>query len=175
MKIMTGVKLTTASIVLAGLSACATQTPYGPAAGSGYGYTEQRIENNRYRITFRGNSLTDQAEVENSLLFRAAELTVQRGFDYFIVTEQSTDSRSTFTSSGVGSPFYAGYGYYRYPYYAYGWPWGFRDDVTTRERKRYEAIAYIIMAKGDKPEDNPNAFDARDVMNNLRPLVQRAG
>ena len=48
-------------------------------AGRGYGFSEQRIEDDRYRITFRGNSSTSRETVENSLLYRAAELTVQTG------------------------------------------------------------------------------------------------
>src|SRR6185437_1021211 len=48
-----------AAAVLA-LSGCATPTPYQPAAdmgGHGYapGYTDTRLEDNRYRITFAGN------------------------------------------------------------------------------------------------------------------------
>ena len=173
---MTGaLKLFFGGLALTALSACATGTVYGPAEnGSGFGYTEQRIETDRYRVTFKGNSLTSQEAVENGLLYRAAELTIQRGFDYFIVTEQGTEATSTFTSSPT---LYAGYGYYRYPYYAYGWPWGRPggiNDVTTRERKRVEAMAYIIMYKGDKPQNNPNAFDARDVRDNLRTAIRRA-
>ena len=60
------------------IAACATSTPYGPAEnGKGYGFSDQRIESNRYRITFRGNSVTSRETVENALLYRAAELTVE--------------------------------------------------------------------------------------------------
>ena len=40
------------------LSACATSTPYQPAGPDHYGYQEQQIEANRYRISFRGNSIS---------------------------------------------------------------------------------------------------------------------
>ncbi|MFW2344234.1 MAG: CC0125/CC1285 family lipoprotein, partial [Brevundimonas mediterranea] len=40
------------------LAACATATPYQPAGFNGErgGYAEQRVENNRYRVSFAGNS-----------------------------------------------------------------------------------------------------------------------
>ena len=170
--------LITGAAMLA-LAACATPTPYGPAAqGGGYGFAEQQIENNRFRITFRGNSLTDRALVENALLYRAAELTVQQGFDHFIVVENDTEARRTY--SGGGHPaFFGRYGYghpfhrpyYSFPYYAYGFGWGYPHDTYVREITRYSAVAFVTMHNGGKPEDNPQAFDAREVLTNLGPLV----
>lgn len=162
------------------LAACATATPYGPATtAGGFGFSDQRIESNRYRITFRGNSLTARETVEDSLLFRAAELTVENGFDYFIALENDTESESRTTTTGSPA-FYGRYGYgypfYRrgfgFPYYAYGFGWGSPYyDSYTREVTRYSAIAYVAMYSGEKPDDNPQAFDAREVMANLSPYV----
>lgn len=160
-------------------AACATATPYGPAPKpGGYGFTDQRIEANRYRITFRGNSLTSRETVENSLLYRSAELTVELGFDYFVAVENETETEKSYSSSepafygryGYGYPFHRPY--YAFPYYAYGFGWGhpFYDSYT-REITRYSAVAYIAMYNGEKPADNPQAFDAREVMANLAPYV----
>lgn len=161
------------------LAACATATPYGPADGArGYGFSEQQIEQNRFRITFRGNSSTSRETVEDSLLFRAAELTIQQGYDYFIVEERDTEARTSYSRSG-GTAFYGRYGYghpfhrprYAFPYYAYGFGWGYPYDTYTREIVRYSAIAFVTMYRGEKPADNPGAFDARDVIDNLGPVV----
>ncbi|MEL7485962.1 MAG: hypothetical protein AAGJ87_01975 [Pseudomonadota bacterium] len=161
------------------VSACATSTPYGPASErGGYGFAEQQIEQNRYRVTFRGNSSTRREDVENFLLFRAAELTVQNGFDHFIVIEGDTETRTTYSTSGTSPAFFGRYGfgfpgrYYAFPYYAYGFGWGYPYyDTFTREITRYSAVAFVTMHRGEKPGDNPQAFDARDVITNLRPLV----
>ncbi|KAK0358834.1 hypothetical protein LTR94_033752 [Friedmanniomyces endolithicus] len=38
---------------------------------------------------------------------------------------------------------------------------------------RYEATAEIVMGRGPKPAGDPNAFDAREVINNLGSRVTR--
>ena len=152
------------------LAGCATETPYGPAAPGGYGFTEQRIEKDRYRITFSGNSLTDRQTVETYLLFRAGELAVQNGYDYFRQVESDTESTSEYTTTTTPYPG----PYQRFPgYYAYGWGWSHPIDATTRERKRYSATSYVVFGRGPKPADDPYAYDAREVMNNLRTAIVR--
>lgn len=163
---------TLAAAGLVGLAACATSTPYSAVDTSGYGFSEQRIEDNRYRIVFRGNSLTDRETVENYLLFRAAEVTVQSGYDHFIVVEDDTERSTTYTRTADYSSFrYYGYGR-PFPYYGYGYPWGpGYTDYTIRERHRYTAMAYILLGRGDKPQGKLAAYDARQVINNLRPII----
>lgn len=163
------------------LAACATSTPYGPAASAGgFGFSEQKIEEGKYRITFRGNSSTTREQVETFLLFRAAELTVQSGFDHFIVLESDTEASRRYSAS-PNPAFYGRYGFGRFPYYggfpyyAYGWGWGYPFGYDygfdAQEITRYSAIAFVNMGRGPKPANDPQAFDARDVMNNLRPAV----
>ncbi len=160
------------------LAACATSTPYGPATSRNpFGFSDQKIEDNRYRIVFRGNSSTDREAVETYLLYRAAELTLQNGLDYFVVTEQDTEESRRYSSSANPAFFgryYYGYGPYccAFPYYAYGFGWGSPySDFNTREITRYSAIAFITMHKGQKPADDPQAFDARSVVENLKSYV----
>ena len=182
-------KIISAIAITLMLAACATSTPYAPAESErGYGFSEQRIENNRYRIMFRGNSSTTRETVENFLLFRAAELTLINDFDHFVVVESDTEARRSYSStgslyggpaffgrSGFGGRGFGGRGFrggYGFPYYAYGFGWGspYQGGIT-REITRYSAVAFITMHKGPKSEGNSQAFDARDVSENLRPLV----
>ncbi|GAB4531310.1 MAG: hypothetical protein Tsb0010_12740 [Parvularculaceae bacterium] len=174
-------KLAIAAMAGAALAACATSTPYQPADSYGRGFSDQRIESDRYRVTFSGNTLTPRETVENYLLYRAAELTVQNGYDYFIVTEGDVDSRTSFRTYSQG---YAGF--YGFPYTVYGlharrhfglygaygaYP---AYDTVTRERQEFTATAEIIMGRGEKPADETRAYDAREVLRNLAPTITRA-
>lgn len=159
-----GIAALCAAVVV--ITGCATSTPYVPMDGR-YGYSDQRIEDDRYRVLFHGNSSTSRETVETFLLYRAAELTLENGFDYFIVEERGTDVDRRYRSVGP-DPFVYGYypyGYGRFPYYAYGYRWSY--DVEMREQRRFEAHAFILMRKGTKPEDDSRAFDAREVIDNL--------
>jgi hypothetical protein len=162
--------------VAALLSACATQTPYQPATRDtyNYGFQEQNIEDNRVRITFRGNTLTERETVETYLLYRAAELTQSRGYDYFIVANRDTEERTRLQGSGPPRRFAFDYWFYS-P--RRGWsPWydPFWDEPSSyREVTRYEAMAEVAMFRGTKPANDPDAFDAREVQRNLEGQIVR--
>ena len=161
------------------LAACATATPYQPATPAsgdgGYGYAEHKIEANRYSLSFGGNALTERDKVESYLLYRAAELTLEQGYDYFIVAQRATDNRTRLLPYPGSSQF----GFYpSYSWYAprYGWrPFydPYWDDTTYREVTRYQATAEIVLYKGQKPGSDPQAFDARQVRENLGGQIVR--
>ena len=172
------------------LSACATATPYQPAGTGGVrgGYAEQRLENDRFRVTFAGNSVTSREDVEMGLLLRSAELTTQNGFDWFATVNRATDRDTRYSSFGSPrpgfgySPFYGRYS----PYWGPSWRWygrgswsswndpfWGRDDFDVRQIDRYEATSEIVMGRGPKPANDPNAFDAREVIDNLGGRVTR--
>ena len=159
---------------LAPLGACSTATPYQAASTSDRGYSDQQVETNRWMVSFAGNSLTDRQTVETYLLYRAAELTTQNGYDHFSVTQRDTDSDSSFVPIGGHYPhFHAYYNYYG-PYWRRGFhdPWGPGRPADYREVTRYEATAEIVMGRGPKPDD-PAYFDADDVLMNLSGRIQR--
>ena len=173
------------------LSACATATPYQPAGYGGVrgGYAEQRLESDRYRVSFSGNSVTSREQVEMGLLLRAAELTTESGYDWFATVNRATDRDVRYQTlgggygSGFGDPFYRD----RYsPFWGPSWrdsrgglwsPWGDpfwgRNDFDVRQIDRFEATSEIVLGRGSKPANDPNAFDAREVIANLGPRVLR--
>jgi len=79
------------SVVAILLSACATT--YQPLAFSG-GYAEIPVDASTYRISFEGNGYSKRATVESYLLFRAAELTAAKGFDWFLLAEREGESQT---------------------------------------------------------------------------------
>jgi len=184
--------LTASTLFVAG---CATETRYRPATGQGFyrsGYSDRQIEPNRFLISFAGNSVTSRDTVERYLFFRAAELTLQQGYDYFVMADRDTNLQSrTYSTPGFGGGFGGGFGYggfggywgpsWRYRGAGFGWrswdpwgggfgPWGGGFDVRTIDR--YEAAAEIVMRKGPIPRENIRAFDARKVVESVGPSVQ---
>ena len=152
------------------LAACGSPTPYQPVT-DGHGYAEQSLETDRYRVTFSGNSLTPRETVENYLLYRAAEVTLERGFDYFVVAEEDVERNTQYrtTYSGVGAPIGSFYGSrFRGPFFGSGF-----STATSRPINSYEAYANILLRRGEKPADNPEAYDARDVLARLDPTIVR--
>ena len=156
---------------LLGLGACATATPYQPATSErGFGYAEEAIEQDRVRIVFRGNSVTDREQVEDYLLYRAAELTLMRGAQHFVLVERDTEARTRFVGTAGGRSRFNHL--YYHPFY--GWsPFydPFWDDRSLREVTRYEASAEVVFGTGPKPEGNPDAYDAAEVRDTLRPRL----
>lgn len=70
---------------------CQTLAPYGPATGpSSQGWTQQAIENDRWRVTYRGHGRPEA--VSDYALLRAAELTLERGYDWFLVEQSWIDA-----------------------------------------------------------------------------------
>lgn len=171
----------------AALAGCMTATPYQPAtASSRLGFSDEQIESNRFRVSFAGNSLTSRETVERYLLYRAAELTVQRGFDHFILVTRDTETK-TDTYRTPGAYYGPGpWGYWSPSWRFYRGPrWGWRsydpfwDDPFWRDRdwdyrtvRQYEAMAEIVTGRGPKPRDNVRAFDAREVLDRLGPQIR---
>jgi len=203
MFIMPGRKVLLAALASSTLlvAGCATETTYRPATGQGFsrtGYSDRRIKDNRFLVSFAGNSVTSRDTVERYLFFRAAELTLQQGYDYFLMADRDTNLQSrTFSTPGIGGGFgYGGFGGYwgpswRYRGRGFGWrswdpyfgggfggggfgggfggPWGNNFDVRTIDR--YEATAEIVMRKGPIPRDNIRAFNAKQVVDNIGPTL----
>lgn len=172
-----------------GLAGCETATPYQPLAkgsATAGGFTDQQIDADHFRITFDGNSLTSRETVETYLLYRAAELTVAKGFDWFEMVDRHTDKdkRTYVDPDPFSGPGYA-WGYWR-PYWAfygpgYGWRgwdpfWGspfWADGGQVQTVQKFKAGAEIAMGHGPKPAGDVRAFEARAVMANLESKIQR--
>ena len=193
-KVMIAAALTAAAVV----SACATPTPYQPAqltsAGPRNGFYEAPIEQNRWRVGFNGNTVTSRQQVEDALLLRAAELTLQQGYDHFTAVTRATERDVRYSASPTFGPSYGAFGYGGLGYSRFGYPgwrpywsafgpYGYRrfggfgydpfwNDVDVREIDRYEATAEIVMSRG-APANDPRTFNAREVVNNLGPRIPR--
>lgn len=145
------------------LAACASATPYQPM-DRGNGYSEQKLESNRYRIEFHGNSSTPRETVENYLLYRAAELTLNNGYDWFSVAALGANAEQKRSSVGfsVGG-------------FSLGSRGGFGVGVGTGTGNdpEYQGSALVTMGKGRKPEGDVQAYEAREIKANLESRIAR--
>jgi len=179
-------------ILFFSLMGCATATPYQAAVKGSKGYTEQQIESDRWQVSFSGNSLTERQTVETYLLYRAAELTNQQGYDYFRVVQRgTTEDRTLFASRPFDNPLIPGF-YCDYRFFgrhglisdlhrparlsrsfrhhlAYDpfWP-----DYDLHEIISYEAQAEIILGRGTKPGE-PDYFSADEIIISLAETIIR--
>jgi hypothetical protein len=154
-------------LVLAG---CATPAPYAPRGpGQATGYTDRQISDNRWRVTFAGNSVTPRETVENDLLLRAAEVTLAAGHSHFLFDTRDTSTRTRYDAipTGPGGGGFGGYGWRFRPRWGYGAFGG--PDVDIVSSTKYESYAEIVVLNEDQVAREPRAVDARAVIAHLTP------
>ena len=146
-------KLIAALVVSLSVTACATS--YGPSVMGSGGYKDARLDENTFTIN---TSSTWQVETEQELmnmaLRRAAELTQQNGFDYFVIVNADQSS----TSAAMLMPGQTTYRAVGNTVQATGTPALFAPI-------HYPKAGLTVKAfKGTKPAENPYAYDAASVL-----------
>lgn len=67
--------------------------------GIGGGYSETQLDENVFKVSFRGNGYTQRERVEDFTLLRSAELALEHGYQYFaVIDDNSYTSHSTYTT-----------------------------------------------------------------------------
>lgn len=154
-----------AALTLAG---CATLAPYGPqTAQTSQGYSEYRLESTRWRVTYNG--VGAPGPVTDMALLRAADLTLEQGYDWFEVTQRIVDGRPDSAGGfrpslgvGYGSGRYDGrYGRYSSSGVGVGVGLNFQGPSAT------STTLEVIMGRGDNP-GRTEVYDARGVQQTLR-------
>lgn len=155
-------RLVAAAGVFAILSACAT--PYGKYGIAG-GYTDSRIDENTFSISVDTNGFTNQQTTSMHAMYRAAELTLNNGYDYFVIVNDSkTPSGMIVNTPGSAHTKLTTYGSSATAKTTYtpgpAIPLAFPNSTLV-----------IKSFKGTKPSESPNAYDARSVMTYLAPQI----
>ena len=164
---------------LALLAGCTTATPYQPLGATNVqgGYTNVPLDQTHWRVSFSGNSLTSRQVVENYLMFRAAELTLQQGFACFTMLNRGTARNSRY-SVLPGAGYYSRWS----PYWSLHGPWGWHSynpwfggrffpgayDIDRIDR--FMATADIGLSRAPCTA-SPQTFNAQQVVANLRPYI----
>lgn len=167
-------------LLLGGLAAgCSQPTPYQPKGPDGmgprYGFAEQPLAEDRYRVTASGNESTSRETIENYLLFRAGELALDRGYPGFEVIERSVEPVTRYVTTygygtGLGRPL--GYAFLPGPLYNPGYLGGPREAYS-RPFVRYRASAEILLLDELPETPQPEVYRARDVITQLAPSINR--
>ncbi|MFN3834354.1 MAG: CC0125/CC1285 family lipoprotein [Glycocaulis sp.] len=153
-----------AAFASAALAACsASQTVYGPAAGQSgraLGYDSLRIEQNRWRVSFTAGPDVSAAHAERLALRRAAELTLENGYDWFELVDRRIDTTGSASSpvrvggsvgTAIGSGGYRSTGV------------GLGVGISPGQERRTIVSLEIIARSGDA-SDAANAYDARSLI-----------
>ena len=148
-----------------GLAACATSggSIYHPASSArGTGYSEQKLETNRFRVTFVGSDSTSAGTVQDFALLRAAELTLNMGYEWFTVVGRNTVNQDNGYGPRFSGMFGPPCGVFACGSGLYGGFW-----YDNYDSNRLSASLDIVMGKGAKPAD-PSSYDAKDVAATIR-------
>ena len=142
--------LTTAVTLSLGLclSACSLIPAFRKEAAPQTSYDVTQVGDAAYRIDLQGLASTSRHGVTSHLLEKAASITLEKGYDYFIVSggevRGENEMESTpFAGSSLESPSRS------------------LAEGTARLSQRYSGSVLFHIFKGEKPPDNPLAFDAR--------------
>ncbi len=157
-----------AAVCLA-LAACTT--PYGPKGLAG-GYSETKLAENVYTVSFNGNGNTSGDTVWNYWIYRCAELTLEKGYSAFAVvrTDKSADAGHGMRTAGWaggqdadapvllpvkggGAPIYI---------YTPGY------TITT-----YSANARVTMYREPYPASAGPLLKAQSVIDSLKPFIEK--
>ena len=148
-------------------------SPYQPS-GLGGGYTDMALNEDTYFVTFRGNGNTSAETVQNYVLRRSAELTISKGYKYFIILNGGTDvntqlvqTPTTVQTQSFGSVQGSGYSYgnnFNYSGYGNSNSSTTINPGTQYEVDRYKSGATIKMLYNNK--NYPQAFDAAIILSN---------
>lgn len=157
--------------ILIGCASSTTNYIVADDAGD-YGYSDRKLTDTRYRVSFTGNSRTPVDLVQDYALLRAAELTIEKNFDWFEVADRSTtpqvnpDTVGTEVAVSTRAGSHTRCGLLRCSTTDYSPGYSFETIDFPGRRQRYTASIEVIMGQGSGTSNR--AYNAREVIESLR-------
>ena len=153
------------------LSACATSPDYREARNDrAEGFSHQVIENNRYRVQYRLDE-DHIGKAQDYALLRAAELTMEKGFQTFQVVSESANT-SEGEQSRIGTSFERDYAVTRdcriLGCRTSARPAFTSNSVGTFTSRDETVISIEILLSADNAPASPDKYDASQVAANIR-------
>jgi hypothetical protein len=117
------------------------------------GYSETQIQKDVFQVSYKCNDATTYDFMKGLLAYRCAEITLQNGYDYFIVIEEKDITTEDFWGMAPG-------GKRRY-------------DASLQTVNAPGATVLIKLKHGKKPEEDMKAFDAREILTHVGPKIRQ--
>jgi hypothetical protein len=117
-----------------------------------YGYSEIEISPTLFRVQFNGNSSTKDTRAVDFALLRAAEVTLERGYPFFVVRDRinaSTSQTYAYTSPGTPMTFCGKGGHCTTSY---------GPSTTSSSTSRWPTHDLVIELLAEVPPDSATLF-----------------
>lgn len=138
------------------LGGCVSQYKPNTSRANG-GYEETMLAQDTFQVSFQGNDLTKSSRVRDFAMLRAAELSLQKGFPYFVVLNMGTDTNSYQVPVSSGQVSSVTYGNYTHTTFS---------PMIVANARNYRAE---LMVKGFTADSAPsNALSAQEVMKDIK-------
>ena len=131
------------------LSACSLTSWFGKETGPPTSHTVTRVGDTAYRIDLQGLASTNRRVVTLHLLKGAASVAQEKGYDYFIVSGGEVRGENEIQATPVAGSSPES-------------PSRSMVEGSARLSQRYSGSVLFHVFKGEKPPDNPLAFDVRE-------------
>jgi hypothetical protein len=132
------------------LSACILVTWFHEDSAPTSSQSVTRMGDTVYRIDLQGLESSGRHEMTSNLLKRAAAVTLDAGYDYFIVSGGEVREENEIQPTPAARTFLES-------------PGGSLVDSSARVSQRYYGSVLFHVYKGEKPPDNPLSFDAHSL------------
>ena len=145
------------------------------SADNEFGYTQTKLTDTQYRIEFSGNRFTEESRIKDYAMLRAAELTNEKGYDWFTILASETDRETKtrpemFVSGSVRDQVIHKCGLLGCSSYITSDYSGARIETYKVDGKVSTSLQ-ISMGSGEAT-DPSSAFNAKELATNMRQNIQ---
>lgn len=149
------------------VSGCATGYQRQGLTG---GYTDTKIQDDIFKVNFRGNSYCGLDRAENFALLRCAEVVLENGYKYFVIVDEKSLTRTGSYTTPVTAQTYGTanvYGGSGYAHGSYSGTTHYSGGQTYAFHK--PGTSYTIKCFKEKPTDVAVlVYDSEQIKNNIK-------